>query len=136
MTDWKRKIYLSDIKKQRAITTSFYMWLLFSVATMFVYRFHLSSLAHIDIPTHIMAGVVITAFIFAFVENSNIKRAFLFALIPFFFWELIEITMSTMIQQGFVFNIFQETLRNRAQDVVMDTIGFISFIIVKKYRGF
>lgn len=136
MTDWKKEIYFSDIKKQKTIVMSFYVWLLFSVATALIYRLQLSGFMHIDVPTHIMAGVVITAFIFTFVEDKNMKKAFLLAMIPFLFWELIEITMSTMIQQGFVFHIFYEPLRNRIQDVAMDTIGFIGFIVIKRLRGF
>lgn len=135
MINWSRKVNFENIKKQKDIVLTFYIWLILSVVTTIVFRFQFNSFHHIDIPTHIMAGVVITAFIFAFVENGNLKKAFLFALVPFLLWEAIEISMAIIFDQGFIFRIFSETWKNRAQDVAMDSLGFMSFVTVKKCRG-
>jgi hypothetical protein len=134
MINWSQKVNFSNIKKQKDIVLTFYIWLILSIGTVMAFHFQLSNLRHIDIPTHIMAGVVITAFIFAFVENGNLKKAFLFALVPFLLWEAIEISMAMIFDQGFIFRIFSETWKNRAQDMAMDSLGFISFVTVKKYQ--
>lgn len=132
MINWSQEVNLENIKKQREIVLTFYIWLILSVITTIVFRFQFNSFHHIDIPTHIMAGVVITAFIFAFVENGSLKKAFLFALVPFLLWEAIEISMAMIFDQGLIFRIFSETWGNRTQDVIMDSLGFMSFVTFKK----
>lgn len=134
MINWTQKVSFSNIKQQKDIVLAFYIWLILSIITIIAFHFQLSSLRHIDIPTHLMAGMVITAFVFAFVENGNLKKAFLFALVPFLLWEAIEISMATIFDQGFIFRIFSETWKNRVQDLVMDTLGFISFVNIKKFQ--
>ena len=82
-------------------------------------------------PTHIVAGIMIAAFIFK-AKTDDTKKAFLFALVPFLGWEFFEIGAVLISQNPFIVDIFREPFANRVQDLLMDSIGFLIFIIIRK----
>ncbi|MFA7171405.1 MAG: hypothetical protein WC180_05415 [Candidatus Paceibacterota bacterium] len=113
----------------------FIVWFFFSILTVFAFYFQIRALNHIDIPTHIGAGLVIAAFIYVTVKVKNGRQALMFAFIPFLLWELIEIGISSGVTGGgFLFRLFNETINNRIQDVVMDTLGFLVYMIMTGKR--
>jgi|GEM_PF-2629847 hypothetical protein len=117
--------------QQPSLRALFLIWLTFSVITTFVFYFQIRMLHHIDVPTHIGAGLVITAFIYSTVKVKNGRRALLLALIPFIVWEFIEIGISSQADPGgFAYRLFKETTGNMTQDVAMDTLGFFVFTVL------
>ncbi len=119
-----------DKLRNPSIRILFLIWLFFSVITTFVFYFQINALQHIDIPTHIGAGLVIAAFIYTTIKTKNGRQALSLAFIPFLLWELIEIGISNTVEQGFIFRLFHETNGNMLQDVTMDTLGFFVFMIM------
>lgn len=113
----------------------FLIWLFFSVITTFVFYFQVRALHHIDVPTHIGAGLVISALIFSTIKVQRGREALALAFIPFLLWELIEIGISDGVTAGgFLFRLFEETFDNQVQDVSMDTLGFLAFMIMTGRR--
>jgi hypothetical protein len=113
----------------------FIVWFFFSILTVFAFYFQIRALNHIDIPTHIGAGLVIAAFIYVTVKVKNGRQALMFAFIPFVLWELIEIGISDGVSEGsFLFRLFNETANNQIQDITMDTLGFFIFIVMTGKR--
>ncbi len=108
----------------------FLVWLTFSVITTFTFYYQIDALSFIDVPTHIGAGLVITAFIYSTIKVKNSRQALCLALIPFIVWELIEIGISSHVDPGFINRLFTETRGNMTQDVVMDTLGFLVFTVM------
>jgi hypothetical protein len=121
--------------RRPSLRVLFLIWLTFSVITTFVFYFQIDALSFIDVPTHIGAGLVITAFIYSTVKVKDGRRALLLALIPFIVWEFIEIGISSQVDQGgFVYHLFKETTGNMTQDVAMDTLGFLVFTVMTGRR--
>ena len=129
------KIDFKKVQKDPSVEFLFMIWLILSIITTFAFYFQLRSLHHIDIPTHIGAGLVISAFIYTSVKVKNGRQALALAFIPFLLWEFIEISIAGSVQpDGFLFRLFYETLYNRTQDIVMDTLGFFTFMIMTGRR--
>jgi hypothetical protein len=128
------KINLAKIRCKPSVFNLFLVWLFFSIITTFVFYFQIDALAHIDVPAHIGAGLVIAAFISSTVKVKNGREALALAFIPFILWELIEILISTHTHSPFLFRLFHETILNKTQDVAMDTLGFLVFMKMTKRR--
>ncbi len=121
--------------KNPSLRALFLVWLIFSIITTFTFYYEIRLLHHIDVPTHIGAGLVITAFIYSTVKVKNGRQALLVALIPFIVWEFIEIGISSQVDQGgFLYRLFNETTGNMTQDVAMDTLGFLVFTVLTGKR--
>lgn len=113
----------------------FLIWFCLSILTTLAFYFQIRALHHIDVPTHIGAGLVITAFIFSTIKIRRGREALALAFIPFLLWEMIEIGISNEVADGtFLFRLFDETLSNQIQDVSMDTLGFLAFMIMTGRR--
>jgi len=123
-----KRIDLKKIKNDKYTKKLFLIWFAFSAITTLAFYFEIKALSHIDIPTHIGAGLVITAFIFATIKVKNGKQALALAFIPFLLWEFIEIGISGRAESDFLFRLFYETRGNILQDLTMDTLGFLVFI--------
>jgi len=121
------KIEKVDIRKnwKSRIGRLFVLWLILSITTTLVFYFQKSFLYNVDVPTHICAGAVIAVFIFAALKVENWQRALLLAFVPFILWEFIEIFIAHTATQEFLIRLFDETLENRVQDLLMDTLGFL-----------
>lgn len=131
-----RKICYRSIKKEKHLMRVFYLWLLLSLLLAAGFRYQFIRINNIDVPTHLFAGVFIAGFIFSFWETHSTRRAFLWALVPFLMWEAIEITIAHFsAPDAYRYRLFHETWRNRTQDVIMDSLGFVAFVITKKYFG-
>jgi len=118
-----------------SVRALFLVWLFFSIITVFTFYYQIRELNNIDMPTHIGAGLVIAAFIYATVKVKNGRQALMFAFIPFVLWELIEIGISDGVSEGsFLFRLFNETANNQIQDITMDTLGFFIFIVMTGKR--
>lgn len=129
-----RKINLDKLSTP-SVRALFLIWLFFSIITTFVFYFQVRALHHIDVPTHIGAGLVITAFIYTTIKVKNGRQALALAFVPFLLWELIEIGITANVQDGeFLFRLFNETFKNQVQDVAMDTLGFLTFIVLTGRR--
>lgn len=125
-----------DFQKLRkpSVRFLFLVWLFFSTLTFFAFYFQIRLLNHIDVPTHIGAGLVITAFIYSSVKVRSGRQALSLAFIPFILWEMIEIGISHNVAPGFIYRLFHETRGNILQDVSMDTLGFFTFMIMTGRR--
>lgn len=126
---------ISRIDPKRLPTPSvralFLIWLFFSVLTMLSFYFNIRALNDVDVPAHIGAGLVITAFIYTTVRVKNGREALALAFIPFILWELIEIFISSNVQDGgYFFRLFEETFGNQVRDVTMDTLGSVVFTVM------
>lgn len=128
------RIDYKQVKKQKDVQILFLIWLFFSILTLFVFYFQIQLLSHVDVPTHIGAGLVIAAFIFSTVKVRSGREALALAFVPFLLWELIEIGISAGISNPFLFRLFEETRWNQIQDVSMDTLGFLVFLIMSGRR--
>lgn len=112
----------------RKMVIVFLIWLLLAIFTVFIYYTGNTELKWIDIPTHIAAGILIAATIFK-IKTSDSKKALTLAFLPFLGWEFFEIGASTISQNEFIIELFKETPPNRLQDLVMNTVGFLIFLI-------
>lgn len=118
-----------------SVRALFLIWLFFCILTLFTFYFQIRALNNIDIPAHLGAGLVITAFIYSTVKVKNGRQALTFAFIPFILWELIEIGITSGATDGtFIFRLFHETFDNQIQDITMDTLGFIIYMIMTGKR--
>ncbi|MDD3190467.1 MAG: hypothetical protein PHI66_02135 [Candidatus Pacebacteria bacterium] len=122
------RIDLKKVKNDKYTKRLFLIWFILSATTTLAFYFQIKTLAHIDIPTHIGAGLVITAFIFATIKVKNGRQALALAFIPFILWELTEIGISGRTGSDFLFRLFHETNSNMLQDLIMDTLGSLVFI--------
>lgn len=131
-----RKISYHTIKAEKHLMRVFYVWLLLSLGLAIGFHYQFLHIQNIDVPTHFFAGVFIAGFIFAFWETHSTRRAFLWALVPFLLWELIELTIAYFsAPDAYRYRLFHETWRNRIRDVIMDSLGFVAFVLSKKYFG-
>ncbi len=128
------RIDFKQVKGDKQVLALFLCWLFFSILTTFVFYFRISALSNIDVPTHIGAGLVIAAFVFSTVKVKSGKEALALCFIPFLLWEFIEIGISNGVEEGFVYRLFEETRANRIQDISMDTLGFLVFMIMTGRR--
>ncbi|MFA7169286.1 MAG: hypothetical protein WC178_00310 [Candidatus Paceibacterota bacterium] len=128
------KIDLKKLRDDKNVQILFLIWIFFCIATALVFYFQINALHHIDVPTHIGAGLVITAFIYATIKVKNGRQALALAFIPFILWEIIEITISHNVEPGFIYRLFNETNSNILQDISMDTLGFFVFMIMTGKR--
>jgi hypothetical protein len=87
-----------------------------------------------DIPAHICAGLVIAMIIFKTVKVKNAKKALLLALIPFVSWELIEFMISHSALATHLHGLFRENVFNKIQDVTMDTLGFVFYMVFTRKK--
>ena len=117
-----------------SVRALFLVWLFFSITTILAFYFQIRALYDIDVPTHIGAGLVISAFIYTTVKVKNGRQALALAMAPFILWELIEIGICSQTGDGFLFRLFSETFNNHVQDVIMDTLGFFVFMITTGRR--
>ena len=128
------KIDYKKIKTDKNIRIFFWIWLFFCILTIFTFYFQISIFSNVDVPTHIGAGLVISAFIYTTVKGKNGKEALALAFVPFVLWEFIEIGISAHVDSQFLYRLFEETRRNQIQDIVMDTLGFLIFMITTGRR--
>ena len=112
----------------RKTAVIFLVWFLLATFTVFIYYTENTAFKWIDIPTHIAAGILIAAIIFK-TKTSNSKKALGLAFLPFLGWEFFEIGASTISQNEFIIELFKETSPNRLQDLAMNTVGFLTFLI-------
>ena len=111
------------------------IWLLLSVLIIFAFYTENEKLYWADIPTHFVAGIMITGAMFI-ASKENIKKTIILSFFIFIAWEFFEITAAAMSKKEFVINIFSESKSNRIQDVFMDTLGLaLFFLVYKKYRS-
>ena len=89
-------------------------------------------LGWIDIPTHFAAGLFIALLISGTKRETSLKKVFILSFLVFLSWELFEISASTFSHNEFIINLFKETAENRVQDMIMDILGFLGFILIKK----
>lgn len=117
-----------------SIRVLFLVWLFFSITTIFAFYFQIRALYDVDVPAHIGAGLVISAFIYTTVKVKNGRQALALAMMPFILWEFIEIGICSQAGDGFLFRLFSETFNNHVQDIIMDTLGFFVFMITTGKR--
>jgi hypothetical protein len=121
------------MKSNKTIIYIFFLWLVLSIITAFIYYTHKEPLRWIDIPAHIAGGLLIASIIFAVVGVKSPQKALLLAFLPFIGWELFEFGMTLLKNQIFI-NLFSETIANRVQDLSMDVLGFMIFLIATKRK--
>ena len=119
------------MKKYILYTSS--IWLLLSMLIVFAFYTGNTKLHWIDIPTHFIAGIMITAIIFT-ASKRNVRKTIILSFLIFIGWELFEITASNLSEKEFIIDLFNETRSNMIQDIVMDTFGLASFFLVYKKR--
>ena len=110
------------------------IWLLLSVLIIFAFYTENEKLYWADIPTHFVAGIMITGAMFM-ASKKNIKKTIILSFFIFIAWEFFEIIVATISEREFVINIFSESKSNRIQDVFMDTLGLALFFLVYKKRS-
>ncbi|MBW6441237.1 hypothetical protein K0B03_04415 [Patescibacteria group bacterium] len=122
------------IIKRKSVFLPILAWLILCFVTVLVFYKDLHYLRWIDIPTHFAAGVMLATISFI-ISKRNIKKAIFLSFLIFIAWEFFEIAAAATSKREFVINIFEETKLNRIQDVLMDTLGLVSFFFVyNKYR--
>jgi hypothetical protein len=121
------------MKSNKIIIYIFFLWLVLSIITVFIYYTHKEPLRWIDIPAHIAGGALIASLIFSGINIKTPRKALLLAFLPFVGWELFEIGMTLLKNQIFI-NLFSETIANRVQDLSMDVLGFMIFLIATKRK--
>ena len=109
------------------------IWLLLSVLIIFAFYIGNTKLHWIDIPTHNIAGIKITAVMFM-ASKRNVRKTIILSFLVFIGWEFFEITTSNLSEKEFIINLFSETRSNMIQDIIIDTFGLASFFLVYKKR--
>ena len=109
------------------------IWLLLSVLIIFAFYIGNTKLHWIDIPTHFIAGIMITAVMFM-ASKRNVRKTIILSFLVFIGWEFFEITTSNLSEKEFIINLFSETRSNMIQDIIIDTFGLASFFLVYKKR--
>lgn len=109
------------------------VWLVLSILIVFTSYTGNTKLHWIDIPTHFVAGIIITAAIFT-ISKKNIKKTIILSFLIFIGWEFFEITVANLSEKEFFINLFKETRFNTTQDIIMDTLGLALFFSVYKKR--
>jgi hypothetical protein len=107
------------------------VWLLLSLLIIFAFYTGNTKLHWIDIPTHFIAGIMITAIMFM-ASKKNVRKTVILSFLIFIGWEFFEITISTLSGKKFLIDLFSETRSNIIQDVIMDTFGLITFFLIYK----
>lgn len=108
------------------------LWLALAVFTFFVYYTENNSFRWIDIPTHLAGGMLVALIVNGKGSVANLKKTFILSLLVLLSWELFEIVTSTVSHREFIVNIFQETAKNKTQDVAMGILGFLGFVIIRR----
>ena len=109
-------------------------WLLLSILIVFASYTGNTKLHWIDIPTHFVAGIIITAVIFT-ISKKDIKKTIILSFLIFIGWEFFEMTMANLSKGEFFINLFKETRSDTTQDIVMDTLGLVLFFSIYKKRS-
>ena len=109
------------------------VWLFLSMLIIFAFYTGNTKLHWIDIPTHFIAGIMITAVMFMG-SKKNVRQTIILSFFVFISWEFFEITIATLSEREFLINLFSETKSNIIQDIAMDTLGLASFFLVYKKR--
>ncbi|NOQ68284.1 hypothetical protein GQ568_02485 [Patescibacteria group bacterium] len=121
------------MKKYIFYTSS--VWLLLSILIIFAFYTGNTNLHWVDIPTHFMAGIMITAIMFT-ASKRNVRKTIILSFLVFIGWEFFEITASNMSEREFIIDLFSESRSNIIQDIIMDTFGLGSFFLIyKKYHS-
>lgn len=128
------RINYKNIKGDKTLFSLFLFWLTFCVITVFAFYYRVSALSHVDVPTHLGAGLVIAAFVYSTIRVKSGREALSLCFIPFFLWEFIEVGIAGITHDPFLDRLFTETLFNQTQDVAMDTLGFLVFMIMTGRR--
>lgn len=100
-------------------------FVIISAITAFVYQFDIDYLKNIDAVNHFLGGFLLAALIPKEFRKKNFLRAFAAAVFVFFGWEFLEIYLAS---NGIYPKLFEETISNRIQDVILDFLGFFMFI--------
>ena len=108
------------------------LWLALSVFTFFVFYTGNDNFRWIDIPTHLAGGMLVALIINGKGSITNLKKTFILSFLVLLSWELFEIITSTVSHREFIVDIFQETAKNKTQDVAMGIIGFLSFVAIRR----
>src|SRR5665811_664135 len=120
----KKLLQHFHIIKKKSVFVPLLVWFVLCLVTIVAFYRDLPSHNWIDIPTHIFAGIMITAFIFK-LQDREPKKILLLAFLPFLGWEFFEIGAAMVSHNEFIINIFQESISNHIQDVSMDVLGFM-----------
>ena len=107
------------------------VWLFLSILIVFASYTGNTKLYWIDIPTHFIAGIMITAAMFV-TSKKDIKKTIILSFLIFIGWEFFEMTIANLSEKEFLINLFKETKFDTTQDIVMDTLGFILFFLIYK----
>ncbi|MEA2097463.1 MAG: hypothetical protein U9P70_00045 [Patescibacteria group bacterium] len=110
------------------------VWLFLSIFITFAAYTGNTKLHWIDVPTHFVAGIIITAIIFTICKN-NFKKTIALSFLIFISWEFFEITIANLSEREFLINLFKETKFDITQDIIMDTLGLALFFSVYKKRS-
>lgn len=108
------------------------LWLALAIFTFFAYYTGNNNFKWIDIPTHLAGGILVALIVNGKGSAVNLKKTFVLSLLVFLSWELFEIITSTVSRREFVVDIFQETAKNKTQDVAIGIIGFLVFMVIKR----
>ncbi len=109
-----------------------FLWLALVVFTFFVYYTGNENFKWIDIPTHLAGGMLVTLIVNGKGSITDLKKTFILSFLVLLSWELFEIITSTVSHREFVVDIFQETARNKTQDVAMGILGFLGFAAIRR----
>ena len=121
------------MKKYILYTSS--IWFLLSLLIIFAFYTGNTNLHWVDIPTHFMAGIMITAIMFT-ASKRNVRKTIILSFLVFIGWEFFEITASNLSEREFIIDLFSESRSNIIQDIIMDTFGLASFFLIyKKYHS-
>lgn len=130
--DLAQDISLTDAEEEDgrdSIMISFIVWLSISLALTYGVYFKIRTLYNMDVLAHTCAGIMIAAFIFKKTGIRNSRQALLAAMVPFIVWEFFEFGMVHVFGTYRLHGIFYETFANKIQDISMDTLGFLIYII-------
>lgn len=100
-----------------------FAFLIVCVITTYVYLFDVKALTNVDMINHFLGGVLLAALIPEKFKKKPLY-VFLLASIVFLGWEALEIFFTAT---GFYPKLFDETIANRAQDVILDYLGLAIF---------
>lgn len=95
-----------------------------SAVTTYTYQFDVEPLKNVDTVNHFLGGVLLAVLIPKETRKKHPIYSFAAATFVFIGWEFLEIFFTT---NGIYPKLFEETISNRIQDVVLDYLGFIIF---------
>ncbi|MFA6096728.1 MAG: hypothetical protein WC788_03830 [Candidatus Paceibacterota bacterium] len=112
--------------------TLIFAFIAISAVTTYVYLFDVEFLRNVDTVNHFIGGVLLAALMPKGFRIKKPLHAFLAATFVFVGWEFLEIYLTS---GGIYPKLFEETVSNRVQDVVLDYLGYaIFFIKPEKHR--